>query len=326
MNVLVTGGAGYIGAHTCKQLAEHGFAPVVLDNLVYGHKEAVRWGPFVAGDIHDTALVTRVLQEHSIAAVLHFAAFAFVGESVTRPDLYYQNNVVGTLSLLQAMRAANVRHLVFSSTCATYGTPQAVPMGESHPQIPVNPYGVSKHVVERMLRDFHSAFGLSSVALRYFNAAGADPGGEIGESHTPETHLIPLALAAVTGNHALTIFGDDYPTPDGTCIRDYIHVTDLADAHVLALRHLLAATAPQALAYNLGNGRGFSVRDVLATVQSVTGKPVPHTVGARRAGDPPRLVADATLAKSELHWTTRFADLQQIIATAWAWHCKSHKA
>lgn len=324
MNVLVTGGAGYIGAHTCKLLAGHGFKPVAFDNLSYGHRDAVRWGTLVEGDICDTALLTRTMREHAIGAVVHFAAFAYVGESCKKPDIYYQNNVVGTLSLLNAMRAVSIKRIVFSSTCATYGEPVTVPMGENHPQAPINPYGATKFMVERMLQDFAAAFGLSAVALRYFNASGADPDGDVGERHDPETHLIPLALQAVDGGTPLTVFGNDYPTPDGTCIRDYIHVTDLAMAHVAALQKLAQTPDGQFLAYNLGNGRGFSVRQVLSGIEAVTGKTVPHSFGPRRGGDPPRLVADATLAKNDLAWTPRYAQLEQILQTAWAWHRKCH--
>ena len=326
MKVLVTGGAGYIGSHTCKQLGLNGFTPVTFDSLIYGHREAVRWGPFIHGNLHDTAELVAVMREQQIVAVVHFAAFAFVGESMQRPDIYYENNVSGTLSLLQAMRSTGVQQLVFSSTAATYGVPQQSPIPETHSQAPVNPYGATKLMVERILQDYAAAFSLASVALRYFNAAGADPEGELGEDHTPETHLIPLALAALRGNaDPLTVFGTDYPTPDGTCVRDYVHVTDLAQAHVAALRHMQSG-AHGAMAYNLGNGHGFSVHEVLKTVAEVTGQSVPHRVGPRRAGDPAVLVADSRKARHELQWEPKHASLAEIIATAWRWHQRARPA
>jgi len=321
--ILVTGGAGYVGAHACKALDSAGYQPVVLDNLVYGHEQAVRWGAFERGDIADRTRLDEVFERHKPMAVMHFAAFAYVGESVTEPGKYYRNNVAGTLSLLEAMRDHGVSQLVFSSTCATYGVPDKVPIPESAPQRPINPYGTSKLMVETMLRDFDAAHSIRSIALRYFNAAGADPDGDIGELHDPETHLIPLALDAVIGRGPpLTLFGDDYDTTDGTCIRDYVHVSDLADAHVLALQVLDQGGASDA--YNLGTGNGVSVREVLAAVERVTGKPVPHSVGARRPGDPAELVSEARRAASELGWRPRLSDLDTIVSTAWAWHCKVH--
>jgi len=319
--ILVTGGAGYIGSHACKALAAAGFLPVVLDNLSYGHQDAVRWGPFERGDIADRPRLDEVLAKHKPVAVMHFAAFAYVGESVTDPGKYYRNNTAGTLTLLEAMRDHGINAMVFSSTCATYGTPDKVRIVESEAQTPINPYGMSKLMVEAMLRDFGTAHGLKSIALRYFNAAGADPDGEIGERHDPETHLIPLALDAVTGNgRPLTVFGEDYPTADGTCIRDYIHVTDLAEAHVAALRALLGGADSNA--YNLGTGNGFSVRQVMDAVESATGRAVPHSVGPRRPGDPAALVADPSAANRDLGWQPRLSDLDSIVATAWAWHQK----
>jgi len=321
--ILVTGGAGYVGAHACKALAAEGFRPVVLDNLVYGHEAAVRWGPFERGDTADRQRLDDVFARHRPVAVMHFAAFAYVGESVADPGKYYRNNVAGTLTLLEAMRDHGVRAFVFSSTCATYGVPGRVPIVETDPQAPINPYGMSKLMVEAMLRDFDHAHGLKSAALRYFNAAGADPDGEIGEAHDPETHLIPLALDAVAGiGPPLTVFGEDYATADGTCVRDYIHVADLADAHVAALRALLGGAPSKA--YNLGTGNGFSVRQVLDAVAKVTGRAVPHQVGPRRPGDPPELVADPSLANRELGWRPRLSDLDTIVATAWAWHQKAN--
>jgi UDP-arabinose 4-epimerase len=286
-NVLVTGGAGYIGSHACKALRRAGFVPVTLDNLSSGHQSAVRWGPLVHGDLADTALITRTLREHDIAAVIHFAAYAYVGESMTQPVKYFQNNVSNTVSLLHAMQSVGVPHLVFSSSCATYGVPKHTPIDETHPQQPVNPYGESKLMVEQMLRWMSVAHPLRFVALRYFNAAGADPDGELGEQHDPETHLIPLLIDAAQGTRdAVKIFGVDYDTPDGTAVRDYIHVSDLAQAHVLALRYLL--DGGDSAAVNLGTGTGHSVRDVVRMVEQVGGCPVPAVEYARRAGDPPR--------------------------------------
>ena len=317
--VLVTGGAGYIGSHACKALAKAGHVPVVYDNLVYGHREAVRWGPLVEGDIADRARLDAVIREYRPEAVMHFAAYAYVGESVADPGKYYRNNVAGSLALFEAMRDHGIGRLVFSSTCATYGLPQYTPMDERHPQRPINPYGASKLMVERMIGDFAGAHGLRAISLRYFNAAGADADGEIGEDHSPETHLIPLALAAALGSiPQLTIFGEDYDTDDGTCVRDYVHVSDLADAHVLALA-ALDANEPGLRAYNLGNGRGHSVREVVRSVERVTGGKVPLTVGPRRDGDPPRLVSAAALATSELGWTPQYSSIDQVVATAYAW-------
>lgn len=322
--ILVTGGAGYIGSHACKALAQAGYLPVSYDNLVYGHRRAVRWGPLEAGDINDRARLDAVIERYRPAAVMHFAAYAYVGESVSNPGKYYRNNVAGTLTLLEAMRDHGIATFVFSSTCATYGEPQQIPINEDHPQRPINPYGTSKWMIERMLADFEIAHGLKWIALRYFNAAGADPDGEIGEAHDPETHLIPLVLDAASGTRAsITVYGEDYATPDGTCIRDYIHVSDLADAHVLALRSLQSG-GPSA-AYNLGNEQGFSVRDVIALAQQITGREIPVIQGARRPGDPPTLVADASRAQQVLGWQPRYASLQEILKTAWRWHqCGSH--
>ncbi len=319
--ILVTGGAGYIGSHACKALAAAGYLPIAYDNLVYGHPWAVRWGPLEEGDILDRARLDAVLRRYKPEAVMHFAAFCYVGESVADPGKYYRNNVAGTLTLLEAMRDQGVGKLVFSSTCSTYGVPQQDPITETHPQQPINPYGASKLMVERMLQDFGSAHGLAAVALRYFNAAGADPEAETGELHDPETHLIPLTLAAAAGDLPhLTAFGDDYDTADGTCVRDYIHVTDLADAHVRALARL--GDQQGFAAYNLGNGQGFSVKQVIETAERVTGRSVPVRVGPRRAGDPARLVGDATRIRAELGWTPRYADLQDIVGTAWRWYLK----
>lgn len=317
--VLVTGGAGYIGSHACKSLHGAGFLPIAYDSLVFGHEWAVKWGPLERGDITDEGRLSAVIRQYRPQAVMHFAAFAFVGESVTNPAKYYANNVGGSLVLLEAMRDNGIDKLVFSSTCATHGMSGVFPIAEDQPQRPVNPYGMTKFVVERMLADFDTAYGLKSLSLRYFNAAGADPDAEIGEDHDPETHLVPLVLDTLIGRRStLTIFGDDYETDDGTCIRDYIHVSDLASAHVLALEALLGGSDSQA--YNLGNGKGFSVHQVIATAEDVTGKEVPVAVGPRRAGDPAILVADAARARKQLGWRPRYDSIETIIGTAWAWH------
>lgn len=317
--VLVTGGAGYIGSHACKALARAGYAPVAFDNLSYGHQWAVKWGPLVIGDILDRASLDAAIDRYRPSAVMHFAACAYVGESVSDPGKYFRNNVCGSLNIIEAMRDHGIRSIVFSSTCATYGVPESLPITEETAQRPINPYGASKLMVERMLQDFGTAHRISSIALRYFNAAGADPENEIGEEHDPETHLIPLALDACSGKRSsVTLFGSDYDTADGTCVRDFIHVSDLADAHVKALQALERSVGSSA--YNLGNGRGFSVRQVIDTVESVTRRRVPVTIGERRAGDPPVLISDATRAREELLWKPRISNLSEIVQTAWAWH------
>jgi UDP-arabinose 4-epimerase len=319
MRVLVTGGAGYIGSHTAKTLKAAGHEPIVLDNLIYGHTWAVQWGPFEQGDLADMAFLRSVFDRHAIDAVIHFAANAYVGESMTDPSKYFRNNTFNTLNLLDTMVARGVKRMVFSSTCATYGDPQRIPIDESHPQAPVNPYGESKLFVERILHWYGKAYDLRSVALRYFNASGADPDGEVGEDHDPETHLIPLVIEAALGRRPpVGVFGSDYPTPDGTAIRDYIHVMDLADAHVQALAYL--AGGGPSTAINLGTGHGHSVREVIQTVEQVGGSPVPSTISPRRAGDPPQLVADARRAKDVLGWTPQYPDLRTIIEHAWGWH------
>lgn len=319
MHILVTGGAGYIGSHACKALSQAGFNPVVFDNLVYGHRDAVKWGPLVVGDLLDAQAIAQVLEEYRPQAVMHFAAYAYVGESVSNPLKYYRNNVVGSLNLFESMNKAGVDKLIFSSTCATYGLPETGLISESQAQNPINPYGRSKLMVEQILRDFDHAYQLRSICLRYFNAAGADLAAEIGESHDPETHLIPLVLDAAAGiGPGINVYGTDYNTPDGSCIRDYVHVSDLADAHVLALQALL--NGAKSGAYNLGNGRGYSVKEVIAVAKSVTGKEIPVRYDGRRAGDPDSLVGDATLIKNALGWTPRYADLSDIIASAWRWH------
>ena len=317
-SVLVTGGAGYIGSHVCKALARAGLLPVAYDNLSSGHRWAVRWGPLELGDLADGARLDQVIERHRPQAVLHFAAFIAAGESVADPGKYYQNNIFGLLPLLSAMRRGGIDRLVFSSTAAVYGTPQKVPIDEKHPQEPINPYGVTKQVAERLLQDYSVAHGIRAVALRYFNAAGADPDGELGEAHEPETHLIPLVLETAAGlRPEIRVFGDSYPTADGTCIRDYIHVSDLADAHVLALEWL--SQAPGVHAFNLGNGAGFSVAEVIAAARRVTGHSIPVRIEDRRPGDPPVLVADAARARSVLGWQPRLGDLDVQIAHAWQW-------
>jgi UDP-arabinose 4-epimerase len=319
MRVLVTGGAGFIGSHTAKALACAGWEPVVLDDLSMGHEWAVRWGPFVQGNVGNRDLLRQVMAEHRVEGVIHFAAHAYVGESVSEPRKYFQNNVVNTLALLDAMMDAGVRRIVFSSTCATYGQPELLPLGEDHPQRPVNPYGESKLFIERVLQAYGQAYGLRWMNLRYFNAAGADPDGELGEDHDPETHLIPLIIAAALGQRpSIDVFGTDYQTPDGTAIRDFVHVTDLADAHVRALGHL--RDCGESLAVNLGTGAGHSVREVITTVERVGRRSVPVRVAPRRPGDPPALVANAQRAHSVLGWRPRFADLDVIVRTAWDWH------
>ena len=318
-NILVTGGAGYIGSHACKALARAGYLPVAYDNLVYGHEWAVKWGPLERGDILERNRLDEVIRHYRPSAIMHFAAFAYVGESVTDPGKYYRNNAVGSLQLLEAARDHAIGTFVFSSTCATYGMPDCLPITEDTPQNPINPYGASKLMVERMLADFGVAHGMRAASLRYFNAAGADPDNEIGEAHSPETHLIPLVLDAASGRRPdVTIFGDDYATPDGTCIRDYVHVSDLADAHVKALAWLEGG-APGG-AFNLGNGAGFSVRDVIRAAEQVTGTSLAVRYGPRRAGDPASLVSDASRARTQLGWQPRRAQLDEILATAWAWH------
>lgn len=317
--ILVTGGAGYIGSHYVLYARQQGESVVVLDNLVYGHREAVPSDvPLVVGDMGDRALLDKLFSDYPIDAVVHFAAYAYVGESVTEPSKYYNNNTVATLAVLDAMRAHNVQHFVFSSTCATYGNPQFMPMDETHPQNPINPYGESKYFVERILKAYDHAYGLKFTALRYFNAAGCDPDGRIGESHDPETHLIPLILQVATGKRDhIRIFGTDYETPDGTCVRDYIHILDLAQAHSQALQRLKDGGASDF--YNLGSEQGYSVREVIQACEKISGKPIKTVESPRRAGDPPRLVASATKAKTALGWKPTYQSLDEIITTAWKW-------
>ena len=317
--VLVTGGAGYVGSHCCKAFAQAGWRVVTFDNLSRGWADLVKWGDLIEGDLNDRAALDKAIAEVAPDAVAHFAAYAYVGESVSDPGLYYRNNTMGTLNLLEAMVAGDVDRLIFSSTCATYGTPDRVPITEETPQAPINPYGWSKLFVERMLDDFDRAHGLRSVKLRYFNAAGADPDGETGERHEPETHLIPLAIRGMMqDDFELTVFGDDFETRDGTCVRDYIHVSDLADAHARALDYLLEGGSSDV--FNLGTGTGTTVREIIEAVEAVSGAPVRQSVGPRRAGDPPALVASAEKAARVLGWTPARSDINTIIRTAWAWH------
>jgi UDP-arabinose 4-epimerase len=317
MKILVTGGAGYIGSHTCKALRASGFEPIAYDNLSRGNRWAVKWGPLEVGDIADRGRLREVLDRYRPAAAIHFAAYAYIGESVEKPDLYYQNNVGGSASLTQTIAEWLPIPLVFSSTCAVYGIAGSKPISEDDARQPINPYGFSKLVVERMLADMDRAYELRSVSLRYFNAAGADFAAEIGEAHDPETHLIPLVLAAARDGTPVTVFGDDYDTPDGTCVRDYIHVADLADAHVRALQYLLAGGATCAL--NLANARGYSVMEVIETARRVCDKPIGTEMAPRRAGDPPVLVGSAERARTILGWTPARSALEMQIADAWNW-------
>jgi len=321
-NVLIIGGAGYIGSHMSKYLAKRNYSPIVLDNLVHGHREAVRWGPFMEGSMDDPELLASAFETYPIDVVMHFGAFCYVGESVEDPSKYYRNNVAATITLLERMIEHHVDKFIFSSSCATYGEPEGIPITENHPQNPINPYGRSKFMVEQILQDFAHAYGLRYVSLRYFNAAGADPEGEIGEDHDPETHLIPLVLRTAMGQRdAIHIFGTEYPTKDGTCIRDYIHVDDLAQAHFLALERLLNESPGGT--YNLGNGTGFSVREVIEVARKVTGRDIPIKITEKRPGDPAVLIGSSKKAMMELGWKPRFNDLHTVIETAWHWH-KSH--
>ena len=321
-NILVAGGAGYIGSHTCKALAQAGYRPVTVDNLVYGHRSAVRWGPLVQADLADRSAIHKVIRDYDIEAVMHFAAYAYVGESMRQPGKYFQNNVANTFQLFEVMREAGLKTIIFSSTCATYGHPDYLPIDEAHAQQPVNPYGESKLFVERTLPWYGMAHGFDYAVLRYFNAAGADPDGEIGEQHDPETHLIPLVIEAALGRRAsVEIYGTDYPTQDGTAIRDYTHVSDLADAHVLALDYLQQGN--QSICLNLGTGKGYSVREVIAAVERIGRCAVPIKQTRRRPGDPTELVADASRAREVLAWTPSRSDIDTIVQTAWDWSKRS---
>lgn len=321
--ILVVGGAGYIGSHMVKQHSKSGRTVVVLDNLTTGFRDSVRYGQLVIGDLADTALLERLFKEHEFSGVMHFAAASLVGESVQDPGKYYRNNVSNTLNLLDVMVRHGVKHFIFSSTAATFGEPEYVPIDEQHPQCPINPYGASKLMVERILQGYHAAHGLNSVCLRYFNACGADPEGELGECHDPETHLIPLILRAASGRReSITVFGRDYPTEDGTCVRDYIHIEDLCSAHALALDALMKSEKLGALAFNLGNGQGYSVQQVIDAVLRVVakdGRTLKVEEGSRRAGDPTILVADSRLIHAELGWQPQYTRLEVIVQHSWDW-------
>ncbi len=322
-NVLVTGGAGYIGSHACKALSHAGFTPITFDNLVTGWQDAVKFGPFEKGDLLDRPRIDQVFAQYAPIAVMHFAALSQVGESMSVPGKYWRNNVMGSLNLIEAAVAANCPNFVFSSTCATHGDQDNVILDEDSAQIPINAYGASKRAIEDILRDFQGSDGLRHVIFRYFNVAGADPDGEVGEFHQPETHLIPLMLDAIDGKRdALTIFGTDYNTPDGTCIRDYVHVCDLVDAHVLGLKWL--QEGKQSRVFNLGTGAGFSVREVIEHSQTVTNRPVPYAEGPRRAGDCTKLVSGSSRAVNELGWKPHRSTLKQMITDAWRWHQTGH--
>lgn len=322
MAVLVCGGAGYIGSHINRQLYKEGYETVVFDNLVYGHKEAVKWGNFVKGDLADREEIEKVFRQYPIEAVFHFAAYAYVGESVDCPEKYYYNNVVNTLNLLQVMKKYGCSKIIFSSTCATYGEPEKLPITEEMPQKPINPYGTTKRMVEEIFKDYEKAYGLQFVVFRYFNAAGADPEGEIGESHNPETHLIPLVLDAASGiREDIKVFGTAYDTPDGSCVRDYIHVTDLAKAHLLGLHYLEEGRKSDF--FNLGNTKGTSVLEVIEAVKRVTGKEFQVTLTGRRAGDPAKLVGNSKKAQEVLGWTPDYGDIDTIVEHAWKWHEKA---
>jgi len=319
--ILIVGGAGYIGSHVNKLLTKKGYETVIFDNLSRGHREFVKWGEFFEGDLLDIGRLRSCFESYRIEAVMHFSAFALVEESVLYPEKYYQNNVIGTLNLLQVMREFGVKHFIFSSTCATYGLPGKIPISEDHPQNPINPYGRTKLLIEEALKDYDRAYGLKHINLRYFNAAGADLDGEIGELHQPETHLIPLVIYAAKGlNEEIKIFGTDYPTKDGTCIRDYIHVMDLADAHIKALQYLMDKN--QSGSFNLGNGNGHSVREVIEAVRKVSKKDFKVVEAGRREGDPPVLISSNEKAIETLKWKPQYEDLDMIIETAWRWHKK----
>jgi UDP-arabinose 4-epimerase len=317
LNILVTGGAGYIGSHACKALALAGYTPITYDNLCRGNRWAVKWGPFEEGNLADAPRIRALIEKYRPAALMHFAAYAYVGESVEQPLAYYENNLWGTVALLRTVLEFKCIPVVFSSTCASYGIPDCIPISEDHSQRPINPYGRSKLFIEQVLRDLNVAHGLPWIALRYFNAAGADPDGEIGEAHDPETHLIPLATAAARTGGLVRIFGSDYDTPDGTCVRDYVHVSDIADAHVLALKHLLGGG--ESCALNLANTRGYSVKEVIAAAEKVSGQSIRRDFVARRPGDPPILIGDARRAQALLGWKPSRSDLEGQIRDAWNW-------
>jgi len=318
IDILVIGGAGYIGSIMCKHLKKNGYQPIVLDNLTTGHRQSVKWGPLYEGSLDDTTLLNRIFTEHQPKAVMHFAACCYVNESVKEPCKYYRNNVAATITLLEAMVNNNISNFIFSSSCATYGEPVEIPITEDHPQHPINPYGRTKLMIEQILADMSAANNLQYISLRYFNAAGADPEGELGEDHNPEPHLIPLILNTALGQQkTISIFGDDYPTKDGTCIRDYIHVNDIAQAHLFALEKLLNGKSSGV--YNLGNGGGHSVKEVIDVARKVTGRPIPIEIFDRRAGDPGILISTSDKAYKELKWQPKYTNLHDIIGTAWHW-------
>ena len=318
-NILIVGGAGYIGSHINKLLANNGYNTIIYDNLSTGHKKLARWGEFILGDLSDTCQLDILFSKYDIDCVMHFAAFAYVGESVQNPEKYYQNNVSATLNLLKAMLKHNVKKFIFSSSCATFGEPEKMPIIENTPQNPINPYGRTKLMIEQVLQDYSDAYGLKYSALRYFNAAGCDKDGEIGEDHTPETHIIPLVLDAAMGRRdSITVFGEDYPTPDGSCIRDYIHVEDLAVVHKLAMEYLL--DGGESSVFNIGTGVGNSVKELIAAAQKITGVDFKVNIGDRRPGDPPLLVASSDKARTVLGWEPKYTNIEDIIATAWNWH------
>lgn len=322
LKILVVGGAGYIGSHMVKMLHLAGHNVMTLDNLSNGYRDAVKYGDFIEGDIADVELLDKLFSENNFDGVMHFASFIQVGESVAKPSMYYRNNVTNTLSLLDAMIEHDIKCFIFSSTAAVFGEPNYTPIDESHIKLPINPYGYSKLMVEQMLSDFDNAYGLKSVSLRYFNAAGADPSGEIGERHIPETHLIPLVLQAASGRRDnITIYGNNYDTPDGTCIRDYIHISDLCSAHLLALEYLIGGGKSKV--YNMGNGKGYSIKEVIDVVKAVTGIDFSVVMGKRRDGDPARLLADSGLIESELGWKPEFPELETIVRHAWEWEKRS---
>ncbi len=317
-NVLVVGGAGYIGSHVCKYLSKEGYNPIVFDNLIHGHKEAVKWGVFIKGTIANRELLRQVFSQYEISIVMHFAAHCYVGESILSPDIYYRNNVTGTLNLIDVMIEFKVLKFIFSSSCAIFGEPHETPITESHPKNPINPYGKTKLFVEQILADYNHAYGLKSTCLRYFNAAGADPDMVLGEDHNPETHLIPLIIQLALGKKdSIYAYGNNYPTPDGTCIRDYIHVVDLAQAHFLAMEQLLDGMDGQ---YNLGNGNGFSVLEIIKIIEQVTGKSIPFQYAQKRIGDPAILIGSNLKATKTLNYTPNYPDIHEIISTAWEWH------
>lgn len=325
-NVLVTGGAGFVGSEVCRQLAEQGYHPVTLDNLSSGHEWAVKWGPLEKGDVCRSADLDRVFERHAPAAVFHLAADIEVGESAIEPDAHYRNNVLGTLELLSAMRRHKTDKLVFAGTCAVYGSPKNQPIPDDAPRLPENPYGRSKLLCEYLIEDFAAAYGLKAISLRFFNASGASPEHGLGEARQSESHLIPLAMDALLRGDTLTVHGNDYDTPDGTCVRDYIHVADLADAHVCAMQALADAEPGHVAAYNLSSGRGHSVLEVIAAIERVTGRKARHETGPRRPGDVPVLVGDAARAASELGWRTRQSDIDEIVDSAWRWRNLYHDA